>query len=252
MKRPTQCVLLVVIMIVAGLGAFVYSGLYNIGADAPHTKPVLAVLQTLRERSIHIRSKDIAPPNLDDPQLILKGAGQYAAMCVDCHLRPGMKDSEIRSGLYPQPPNLSHVRVDPKAAFWVIKHGIKMSAMPAWGTTHEDPALWSLVAFLQQLPDLTPAQYKDMVAKAPPDEEMGEGGHSHGGDDAGENYGAAGMPGMMPMAADAHGEGHSHSQGEEATGRAEHEHTEAVSVPEAGLSVGESKPKIDVSRPPTE
>jgi cytochrome c553 len=144
-----------------GAGAFVYSGLYNIGADDYHTKPVFMVLQTLRDQSINFRS-----------QLILKGAGQYAAMCTNCHLAPGKLDSEIRPGLYPQPPNLSQQRFDPKTEFWVIKHGLKMSAMPAWGGSHDDATIWSMVAFLQKMPNMTPQQYKDMVAKAPPDEDM--------------------------------------------------------------------------------
>jgi mono/diheme cytochrome c family protein len=111
-------------------------------------------------------------------------------MCTDCHLKPGAGDSEIRPGLYPQPPNLSQVRVDPREAFWVIKHGIKMSAMPAWGTSHDDETIWSMVAFLQKLPDMTPRQYRDMVAKAPPDEDMDTGDdqggdhHGHGGEGA--------------------------------------------------------------------
>ena len=86
------------------------------------------------------------PANLNDPQLILKGAGQYAAMCTSCHLAPGVKDSELRPGLYPLPPNLSQVSVDPREAFWVIKHGMKMSAMPAWGASHDDATIWSMVA----------------------------------------------------------------------------------------------------------
>lgn len=192
MKERTRHVITVVAVLATlavGIGVFVYSGVYNIGADDPHTRPVFAMMQMLRDRSIHLRSKDIQVPNLDDPQLILKGAGQYAAMCTGCHLAPGMKDSEIRPGLYPRPPNLSQARVDPQDAFWVIKHGIKMSAMPAWGFSHDDPTIWSMVAFLRKLPDLTPAQYEDMVAKAPPDEDMdmGEGGHGHHHGDAAED-----------------------------------------------------------------
>jgi mono/diheme cytochrome c family protein len=139
-------------------------------------------MQTLRERSIERRAKDIVVPNLDDPQLILKGAGQYAAMCTGCHLAPGMAENEMRPGLYPKPPQLSKFRPDPREAFWVIKHGIKMSAMPAWGSSHDDATIWSMVAFLQKLPDMTPAQYKDIVARAPPDEdmEMDMTGHDHG------------------------------------------------------------------------
>lgn len=178
-------------VLAGGAGAFVYSGIYNIGADDHHSKPVSAVLQALRDRSIRLRSEDIAVPDLEDPQLILKGAGQYAAMCTGCHLKPGMKDSEIRPGLYPQPPNLSQVHVDPRAAFWVIKHGIKMSAMPAWGASHDDPTIWSMVAFLQKLPDMTPAQYQDIVARAPTDHDMDmsdEADHSDGAATVGHDH----------------------------------------------------------------
>jgi mono/diheme cytochrome c family protein len=188
-KHHSITVFIVLAVLAAGAGMFVYSGLYNIGADDHHTKPVFMVLQTLRNRSIHARSEDIKVPKLDDPQLILKGAGQYAAMCTDCHLAPGMDDSEIRPGLYPQPPNLAQMRFDPQDEFWVIKHGLKMSAMPAWGLSHDDETIWSMVAFLQKLPNLTPAEYKDIVARAPPDDDMkmpmgmpsgDEGdGHSH-------------------------------------------------------------------------
>ena len=111
-------------------------------------------------------------PNLDDPALILKGAGQYAAMCTQCHLAPGIDNSEVRVGMHPQPPDLSQDRIDPRAAFWVIKHGIKMSAMPAWGGSHDDPTIWSMVAFLRNLPEMSFEQHKSIVAAAPPDDDM--------------------------------------------------------------------------------
>ncbi len=206
MQHPAKYLITVVItlgVLVIGAVAFVYSGLYNIGADDHHTKPVFAIMQTLREHSIHARSKDLAVPDLNDPQLILKGAGQYAAMCTECHLAPGKKDSEIRPGLYPQPPNLSQVRIDPKDEFWVIKHGIKMSAMPAWGASHDDATIWSMVAFLQKLPDMTPAQYKDIVARAPPDEDMDmddDHEHAHDHPDANQPSGMTMPAGAASMA----------------------------------------------------
>lgn len=169
-RLATALVLLAVIGI--GLVLFTWSGIYNVGADDHHARIVAALMQTLRDRSIEVRSRDFRVPDLGNQAMILKGAGHFAAMCSGCHLQPGMQDSEIRPGLYPQPPNLSQVRVDPREAFWVVKHGIKMSAMPAWGMSHDDDAIWSMVAFLQTLPDLTPAQYKDITAKAPPDDDM--------------------------------------------------------------------------------
>ncbi|MGV8998596.1 MAG: c-type cytochrome [Parvibaculaceae bacterium] len=154
---------------------FVYSGLYNIGTDDHHIKPVHALLQTLRDRSIEFRAKNIVVPNLEDRELILKGAGQYSAMCTGCHLSPGVENSEIRVGLYPIPPNLSQMAMDPTVAFWVIKHGIKMSAMPAWGGSHDDATIWSMVAFLQKLPTMSSEKYKEIVALAPPDDDMDMG-----------------------------------------------------------------------------
>lgn len=183
-------VLATLVLLAACAAAFVWSGRYDIGADAPHTRPVFALMQALRQRSIRAHAADLTVPDLTDPQLVLKGAGQYAAMCTQCHLSPATAESEIRPGLYPQPPNLSRERVDPKQAFWVIKHGIKMSAMPAWGASHDDATIWSMVAFLQKLPGMSAQEYKDIVARAPPDDDMDMGAatdtdhHDHNHDGA--------------------------------------------------------------------
>ncbi len=202
-KRFVVTVLVLLIIVVAGVGAFIYSGVYDMGADDPHTRPVFSLLRTLRDRSIAAHSKDLQVPDLADAALVLKGAGQYDAMCTQCHLAPGTKESEIRPGLYPQPPNLAQWRFDPKVAFWVIKHGIKMSAMPAWGGSHDDATIWSMVAFLQKLPELSPQQYKEIVAKAPPDDDMDMGadqGSDHGGGRSDADKDATTMS-TMPMPA---------------------------------------------------
>ncbi|MGH8456557.1 MAG: c-type cytochrome, partial [Stenotrophobium sp.] len=62
----------------------------------------------------------------------------------------------------------------PAEEFWMIKHGVKMTAMPAWGPTHDDAKIWGMVAFLQKLPKLTPAQYAAMTGAA--------GGQAHDAD----------------------------------------------------------------------
>ncbi len=205
MKKHTEHVLVVTAVLVAiaiGLGIFAYSGLYNIGADDHHWRLTYNILQAVRDRSIHVRSEDIKVPDLNDPQLILKGAGQYAAMCTGCHLEPGVENSELREGMYPQPPNLSKLHIDPQDAFWVIKHGIKMSAMPAWGMAgHNDQTIWSMVAFIEKLPGMTPAEYKAIVAKAPPDEDM-DMGQDHAYGHGAEPHAQSSTSGMaMPPAA---------------------------------------------------
>src|SRR3546814_8719626 len=41
--------------------------------------------------------------------------------------------------------------------------------MPAWGKSHVDRLIWDLVAFLQQLPALSSAQYGDTPRRGDPD-----------------------------------------------------------------------------------
>ncbi|AXK72824.1 cytochrome c [Lysobacter sp. TY2-98] len=153
-----------------GAVAFVHAGAYPIGADVPHAPMTLRLIDTLRDASTERAAQSVTVPrDLDDRAVIAQGAHEYAEECTGCHLAPGMTTSELRAGLYPQPPNLAQDGIDNDAeAFWIIKHGIKMSAMPAWGRTHDDRTLWSLVAFVRQMPKLTPAQYHALVASRAP------------------------------------------------------------------------------------
>jgi mono/diheme cytochrome c family protein len=147
----------------AGGALFIGSGVYNIGADDHHTKVVLALIELLRDRSIAARSNSIEAHYAEDPQRIAAGAQRYAAFCVGCHLAPGVTKSEIRQGLYPHPPNLAQADLQQaQRAFWIVKHGIKMSAMPAWGKTLDDETIWDVVAFVRKMPDMTPETYQQL------------------------------------------------------------------------------------------
>lgn len=152
-------------------GIVVYVGAYNIGADAPHTRLVHWLIEHVRDRSIAVRAREITvPDNLSDSKRLATGAGLYAEMCSGCHLTPGMEKTEISQGLYPQAPELSKPsRRSPAEQFWMIKHGVKLTAMPAWGKTHNDTLIWDMVAFIRQLPKLSAAQYEDAVRSAPED-----------------------------------------------------------------------------------
>jgi len=144
-----------------GLAAFVASGVYNIGADDHHTPMVLSLIEHLRDRSVAVRARAIDVPDLEDAARIAAGARRYAALCSSCHLAPGVSHSDVRRGLYPHPPNLAAAAApDARRAFWTIKHGIKMSAMPAWGSSLDDVAIWELVAFVRKAPGMSPDTYQ--------------------------------------------------------------------------------------------
>lgn len=162
-----------VLAIVAGVMGIavpiaVFSGVYNVAGDTPHTGLVYKLLETVRTRSVARHAANVVvPADLGDAKRIAAGASEYAEMCSQCHRGPGMEKTEISQGLYPGAPEFA--RGDSLGAaeqFWVVKHGIKFTAMPAWGQTHSDDKLWNLVAFVRKLPSLSAEQYKTMTAQA--------------------------------------------------------------------------------------
>lgn len=160
--------LLALSVVLVGAAAVIYAGVYDVGADEPHTQPVFWLMQTVRSQSITAHATDAIPTDLNDPKRITSGAGQYDEMCSSCHLAPGMQRTEISRGLYPRAPELRRgSQLSPAEQFWVLKHGIKMTGMPAWGVTHDDDVLWDVVAFLRKLPELTADQYQNLVKSAP-------------------------------------------------------------------------------------
>lgn len=179
----------------------IQAGFIDVAADTPHHPAVYSLIEWARERSIARRVADIVPPiDLDDAARVRRGAGNYDAMCVDCHLAPGIDDTEIRKGLYPSPPNLAEPSADAAGSdarrFWIIKHGVKASAMPAWSKGGmDDAAIWDLTAFLNVLPRLSPQEYQRQVAAS--------GGHSHAGMD-GHDAATAGKSAPTPMPPSAH------------------------------------------------
>ena len=170
--------IIIAVLILAALIAVVaVTGAYDVAADRPHTSPVAKFIAYARDRSIDARAEGIKAPPLDKPEMIAEGAEHYDAMCTGCHLAPGMKENEMRPGMNPKPPVLaSFAAAEPGEQFWIVKHGIKMTGMPAWGKTHSDEEIWNIVAFLQKLPKLSPQQYHALVKQA-------GGHHEHEGDE---------------------------------------------------------------------
>lgn len=177
MKKLLIAALGLLCFVTAAGAAFIQAGLVDIAADTPHPPIVSTLIEWARERAIERHTRNIQPPaDLADASRIRRGAGNYDAMCVACHRSPGAGESEIQKGLYPKPPDLSLPTQNSADArrFWIIKHGIKASAMPAWSKGGmEDAAIWDLAAFLKALPSLSPEQYGQLVASSD--------GHNHHG-----------------------------------------------------------------------
>jgi mono/diheme cytochrome c family protein len=136
-------------------------GAYNVSATEPHWRATVWVLDTAMRSSARQRSRDIVvPPDLDS-RGVEEGADIYRVHCAACHGAPGVAPDPFALGLVPLPANLAHAARawPPQELYWVVKNGIKMTAMPAWAFRLSDEQIWSVVAFLPRLAHLTPAEY---------------------------------------------------------------------------------------------
>jgi len=145
-------------LVVLGLGAV------NIGADVQPGWIEAELASWSRERTIERRAPKAENPYAGDPSAIAEGMKHYRANCLICHGAPGTPITEIARGLNPPAPALGDANSGPSDAelFWVTKHGIRFTSMPAFGSTHSDEQIWKIVAFLRHLPKLTKAEQKSL------------------------------------------------------------------------------------------
>jgi len=147
---------------------FAYSGIYDVSAGSAHGSMVNWLLSTTSHASIKRRAKDIEVPDLDNDALARAGVNDFNGMCAGCHGAPGREPEAMGQGLNPRAPDLaeSAAKMSPAELFWVTKNGIKMTGMPEWGATHDDDAIWPVVAFMTNLPELNASQYQEMMDSA--------------------------------------------------------------------------------------
>ncbi len=166
--KTVLTVLAVLVVLSVAVYVFTGSGIYDVAATTPDSGLVESLLRRTMHESVERRSEGIQVPPLDDPAMIRGGLIHYYEMCATCHGAPGIKMSPIGQGLNPVPPELASKSEPDEAAewFWIVKNGIKMTGMPAFGPTHTDQEIWAILAFVQQMPKMTPAEYQRMVDDA--------------------------------------------------------------------------------------
>ena len=170
----------IVLALVIALGV-ILSGAYNVAATDRHNPIVAWAFDTTFENSVERRADGIAAPALT-PAMIQAGAAEYKAMCAHCHGGVGESRAEWASGMRPMPPALAAAaeHLTASEVFWLVRHGVKMSGMPAFGPTHDEQTIWNITAFVKALPEMSAQRYAAYGAGQ-------DGGHHHsGGHDHGE------------------------------------------------------------------
>lgn len=158
------------IVAVAGglaLGAVLlaWSGLYDVAASRGHWAIVERFLAFGMRNSIALRAMAVTLPPLDRPDLVVLGAGHFHSGCALCHGAPGIAASPVVRQMLPPPPDLSTEMGSwtDEELFRIVKHGIKYTGMPGWVALERDDEVWSVVAFLRQLPAMRADDYRRLA-----------------------------------------------------------------------------------------
>jgi cytochrome c553 len=152
-------------------GIVVVSGLVPVDASSGHWGITKQFLNFAKQRSVATHSGGIEVPSLDDDDMVLKGAGHYETSCRFCHGSPAHPASPVALSMTATPPLLIPrlAQYEPQELFYIVKHGIKFTGMPAWPAQQRDDEVWAMVAFLLELPELDARQYHELTDATSPE-----------------------------------------------------------------------------------
>ena len=161
-----------IVVIVGSLAAFAWVKAQNgfSARDEPSALEKFAA-ETMRSVSMPSAAKALESPSRIDDERLAGARMHWADHCALCHANDGSGNTPIGRGLFPKPPDMrskvSQAKTDGEL-FFIIENGIRLTGMPAWGNggSHSEES-WALVAFIRQLPNLTPEEVKAMEAMNP-------------------------------------------------------------------------------------
>ncbi len=134
-------------------------GLMPVNADGNHSSLEARIMPKVLHASIarHAAVETSALPLNEDN--LKAGVDTYKAMCARCHSTPEGKASVYGQSFYPPAPQLPKgmSQYTDSQLFWLIKHGIRNTGMPAWGSMLSDDEIWQIVSLLKNSQDLPPS-----------------------------------------------------------------------------------------------
>ncbi len=165
-RRLIELAILIATLSVLGVIVLV-SGIVPIKASSGHWPITRWTLEFASERSVGLHSSGSKVPPLDERGMVPLGAATFDSNCRWCHGAPGFQQPPVAAQMTPHPPNLSEAvgSWDDEELFYILKHGIKFTGMPAWPTQKREQEIWPVVAFLRELPNMDAARYANLVER---------------------------------------------------------------------------------------
>jgi mono/diheme cytochrome c family protein len=144
--------------LIVGAVLVVRLGLVPVNADASPSSLETRIFPMVLRASVAREARQIRPSRPLSDESLAAGHEIYDTLCAQCHGRLDGKAGSLGMSLYPPAPQFpGHPASysDPEL-FWLIKHGIRNTGMPAWGNRLADRDIWDLVAFLRSFPNQDP------------------------------------------------------------------------------------------------
>ena len=164
--KAVIAVLVVLALEAAALLAVVYLGLVDVSATKPDAKIVRWFLETTRDNAVDRRARGLTVPEgqLASREWVELGHSHYRRTCAGCHGAPGAPQTGVAQAFNPRPPEFykpeNSIFDEPRQAFWIAKHGLRMTGMPAFGSTLSDEQIWPTIAFTMILPRISTEMYR--------------------------------------------------------------------------------------------
>ena len=155
--------------VAAALGAFlvVAAGVVPIKASSRHWPITEWLLHFAMRRAVVTQSllAPQPPRELDAAAMVARGAAHFDIGCRSCHGAPGDALPPVPHAMTPYPPLLSPrlASWSARQLFYIVKHGVKFTGMPAWPASTRDDEVWAMVSFLRRMPELTPPAYQHLA-----------------------------------------------------------------------------------------
>lgn len=146
----------------------------NAGGFSTRTEPTALerVIARLAHRlAVPREARSAVNPVPYSAEVWTEARAHFADHCASCHANDGSGRTTLGQSLYPKSPDMrltaTQVLSDGEL-YWIIKNGVRLTGMPAWGEVGSDDAdTWKLVHFIRRLNELTPEQLKEMEALNP-------------------------------------------------------------------------------------
>jgi mono/diheme cytochrome c family protein len=123
------------------------------------------VARTARSLAVPAGTKRMRNPFPNTPDNLARARAHFADHCAICHANNGSGNTDIGRNLYPKAPDMRlplTQNLTDGELYYTIHNGIRLTGMPAWGSAEKDEGSWEVVLFIHNLPQLTPAEEREM------------------------------------------------------------------------------------------